>query len=66
MPKPAAEGAEDVILRSRIRSLESSGKSLMPEELEKEMSAADMADLLEFVLRGLPPNGDGGEERKRS
>jgi hypothetical protein len=35
-----------------VEELRSTGKSLMPEGLEKELSHQDLADVLEFV-RGL-------------
>lgn len=45
------EQAEDTILRSQIDELKATGKSLMPEELEKQISREQMADLLEYLLR---------------
>jgi putative membrane-bound dehydrogenase-like protein len=47
-----AEKAEDTLLRSEIEEIQSTTKSLMPEGLEKQMSAAELADLLAY-LRGL-------------
>ena len=44
-----AEGKEDVILRSNIDALTSSGQSLMPVGLEKEITSPEMADLLAFM-----------------
>ena len=44
-----AEGAEDVIARQAIDSLTSTGLSLMPEGLEKEISPQQMADLLAYL-----------------
>jgi putative membrane-bound dehydrogenase-like protein len=44
-----AEAKEDVVLRSNIDELISSGKSLMPEGLEKDLSRQDLADVLSFV-----------------
>ena len=49
-----ADGAQDVILRSNIEQLVASGISLMPEGLEKDITPAQMADVLEFV-RSIPP-----------
>ena len=43
------EGAEDTILRTQIDKVESTGKSLMPEGLEKTISVQEMADLLDFL-----------------
>ncbi len=45
----AAEGKEQVLLRSEIEELVSSGKSLMPEGLEKDISKEQMADLLAYL-----------------
>ncbi len=49
-----ADGAQDIILRSNIEQLVSNGVSLMPEGLEKDITPAQMADLIEFV-RSIPP-----------
>ncbi|MFM7163860.1 MAG: PVC-type heme-binding CxxCH protein [Planctomycetaceae bacterium] len=48
----AAEGRTETLLRAEIEELRSTGKSLMPEGLEKELSQQDLADVIEFV-RGL-------------
>ncbi|HZV07176.1 MAG TPA: PVC-type heme-binding CxxCH protein [Gemmataceae bacterium] len=44
-----AEGKKNVILRSDLDELTSSGKSAMPEGLEKEIKPQDMADLIAHV-----------------
>ena len=44
-----AEGKDEVLLRTRIEQLSGSGRSLMPEGLEKDLSARDLADLIAFV-----------------
>ncbi|HUG90966.1 MAG TPA: PVC-type heme-binding CxxCH protein [Planctomycetaceae bacterium] len=44
-----AEGKEDTVLRSEIDELSSTGKSLMPDGLEQDISPEQMADLLAFV-----------------
>jgi putative membrane-bound dehydrogenase-like protein len=44
-----AEGQTDVVLRQDIEEVVSSGVSLMPEGLEKEISVEQMADLLAFL-----------------
>lgn len=49
-----ADGAQDVVLRANIEEMVSSGVSLMPEGLEKEIPPPQMADLIEFV-RSIPP-----------
>ncbi|MCE2806790.1 MAG: hypothetical protein LW700_16550, partial [Gemmataceae bacterium] len=46
-----AEGMEDVILRTNLEALTATGKSLMPEGLENQISPEQMADLLEFLLQ---------------
>lgn len=49
-----AEGKEDHILRSQIEELVSTGKSLMPEGLEKDIRPDQMADLIAFI-KSTPP-----------
>jgi putative membrane-bound dehydrogenase-like protein len=49
-----AEGASDQIPRDQIDSIASTGVSLMPEGLEKGLSAQDLADLVAFV-RSIEP-----------
>jgi putative heme-binding domain-containing protein len=44
-----AEAASDVIPRSQIEEVASTGMSLMPEGLEKGLTAQDFADLIAFV-----------------
>lgn len=46
------DGTEQTILRSEIRSLISSGRSLMPDGLESAIDEAAMADLLAFLAAG--------------
>lgn len=48
-----AEAKEDVVLRETLDALVSSGLSLMPEGVEKEINPQQMADLLAF-LKELP------------
>lgn len=45
----AAEGKETMLLRSDLESLTSSGKSLMPEGLERDLPPAEAADLVAWV-----------------
>lgn len=45
------EGAEQTILRRNVAELSSTGKSLMPEGLEKTVAPTEMADLIAFLLR---------------
>jgi putative heme-binding domain-containing protein len=44
-----AEGKSTVLLRSEIETLRSTGVSLMPEGLEKNIPLQDMADLVAFI-----------------
>jgi putative membrane-bound dehydrogenase-like protein len=44
-----AENQTDVVLRQDIEEIQSSGQSLMPEDLDKVVSIPEMADLLEFL-----------------
>ncbi len=55
-----AEGKEQRLLRKDIDTLQSTGRSLMPEGLEKELSQQDVADLIAFVSRprGRTPRTD--------
>jgi len=50
----ATDGQEHTILRSDLESLTSSGKSVMPEGLEKDVTLEQMADLLAFLRSALP------------
>jgi putative membrane-bound dehydrogenase-like protein len=45
----AQEGKDQVLLRSELDELQSTGKSLMPEGLEKELSKQDVADLIAYL-----------------
>ena len=45
----AAQNKSETILRSDIEELRSTGKSLMPEGLEKEATTQDLADIIAFV-----------------
>lgn len=45
----AAQNKSETILRSDIEELRSTGKSLMPEGLEKEATPQDLADIIAFV-----------------
>ncbi len=51
-----AEGATDVIPRSQIEALSSTGQSLMPEGLEKGLEVQDLADLIAY-LRSIQASG---------
>jgi putative membrane-bound dehydrogenase-like protein len=47
----AAQNKSETVLRNDIDELRSTGKSLMPEGLEKEASLQDLADIIEFVRK---------------
>ncbi len=51
----AAAGLEEIILRTDLKELTSSGLSIMPEGFEKTMKPQDMADLLAHILTAPPP-----------
>ena len=44
------EKAEDVLLRSGIEDITATGKSVMPENLETQLSKQDVADVIEYLL----------------
>jgi putative membrane-bound dehydrogenase-like protein len=45
-----AEKAEDTILRGEIDEIQATVKSLMPDELEKQLSKQDLADVIAYLL----------------
>ena len=49
-----AEAKEDVVQRENLETLISSGQSLMPEGLEKDLTKQQIADVLAFI-KSLPP-----------
>jgi putative membrane-bound dehydrogenase-like protein len=50
------EGKEQILLRADLDELQSTGKSLMPEGLEKDLSKQDLADVMAYVAQtGLSP-----------
>jgi putative membrane-bound dehydrogenase-like protein len=46
-----AEKAEDTILRSQIDEVQATAKSLMPENLETQLTKQDVADLIAYLQR---------------
>src|SRR5262249_33568972 len=44
------EKAEDVVLRSQIDEIKATGKSLMPDGLEVQVTKQDLADVIEYLL----------------
>ena len=55
------EGVEDTLLRADIDELTSSGQSLMPEGLEQQIDAQQMADVMRFLL----PSAAFGTRKER-
>jgi putative membrane-bound dehydrogenase-like protein len=51
----SADGKPHTILRDQLKSLRSTGTSLMPENLESGYSPQDMADLIAFIRTTNPP-----------
>ncbi len=51
----AQEGREEVLSRTDLEELSSTGRSLMPEGMEKDLSKQDLADLLAYLGGGAPP-----------
>jgi putative heme-binding domain-containing protein len=51
----AQEGKQQVLLRGEIETLESTGKSLMPEGMEKDLSEQALADIIAYVSSQGPP-----------
>jgi hypothetical protein len=55
----------ETILRSDIEELSSTGKSLMPEGLEKEISPQEMAHLVAFLQQAAAAEPAGNPNRER-
>jgi putative heme-binding domain-containing protein len=49
------EGKEDAILRTDIEAMSSSGQSMMPEGLEKDLAPRDVANLIAYLRSTGPP-----------
>jgi putative membrane-bound dehydrogenase-like protein len=49
------QGEQDVILRADVEAMTGSGKSLMPEGLEKDLTPRDLADIIAFINANAPP-----------
>ncbi len=50
-----AEKAEDTILRQQIDEIQATGKSVMPDGLEMQLSKQDLADLIGYLLSVAAP-----------
>jgi len=46
-----AEGKSDTVLRAEIDELVNTGKSIMPEGLERQIPKEEMADLMEYLMK---------------
>ncbi len=57
----SASGSLDVVLRSQLAELRSSGKSIMPEGLEKDLNHQALADLIAFLRAS---HGDRNDSRE--
>ncbi len=53
-----AEGKQETVLRGNIETLISSGLSLMPEGLEKELTPQQLADVISFARTIAPAKGE--------
>jgi len=53
------DGREDALLRSEIEAVSASGRSLMPEGIEKDVTPRDLADLVAYLgaIRSAPKAG---------
>jgi putative heme-binding domain-containing protein len=49
------DGKDWVLLRNELEALESTGKSLMPEGMEKDVNKQEMADLIAYLTSNAPP-----------
>jgi putative membrane-bound dehydrogenase-like protein len=57
------DGKEEVLSRNGIEALQSNGRSLMPEGLEKDISPSECADLIAFVrATAVPPKQFPGNQ----
>lgn len=54
-----AERAEDTLLRSQIEEIQGTAKSLMPENLETQVSQQDVADVIAYLLHVVGPKSGG-------
>jgi putative heme-binding domain-containing protein len=61
----AQEAKQFSLLRAALESLSTTGKSMMPEGIEKEISPQDLADLLAYVrsVEGQPKSFPGNEPK---
>ncbi|MFZ9092295.1 MAG: hypothetical protein ACO3FE_19650, partial [Planctomycetaceae bacterium] len=51
------EGRQQTIARDRIEEMRATGKSLMPEGIEKDVTVQQMADILAFLRSAEPGRG---------
>src|SRR5262249_17300940 len=60
------EGREQTLLRTELETLHSTGKSLMPEGLEKTITHQEMADVLAYRRAGEAPRPDRREAARQT
>ncbi|MBL8849606.1 MAG: CehA/McbA family metallohydrolase [Planctomycetaceae bacterium] len=60
------KGETETILRADVEELLSTGKSLMPEGLEKVITPEEMADLVRFVTSARPTEPQSDEEARQA
>ena len=53
-------GQSDTVLRRNIRELRATGKSAMPDGLEKELDPAALLDVMAFIQAGLDSRKEAG------
>jgi putative heme-binding domain-containing protein len=51
----APEGKQVTVSRGELEQIKSSGKSLMPEGIERDVPPAEMADILAYLKQSAPP-----------
>ena len=57
------DGREDVVLRSEVEAVSATGRSLMPEGLEKEVSPRELADVVAYLRAIRTPSKAGVDPR---
>ena len=50
-----AERSEDTLLRNQVEEIQATAKSLMPENLETQLSKQETADLIAYLLAVAAP-----------
>ena len=58
-------GKLETIPRDQVEQIKTAEVSLMPEEIEKQLSPQEIADLFAFLCLDKPPVGPGGQAAAR-